>query len=136
MKKNIFIALCAIIGLSACSDSWLQEDSLTESSSETFWKTSDDAMMALVACYDGLQSEQLYNGGPWNMGPLNFDCMTDNGGHFNWSGWMEGYDIANGTQSPSSWKRNGNSLFYVRSSQVCLSWFFSFRGFVTTSVFD
>ena len=103
MKKNIFIALCAIIGLSACSDSWLQEDSLTESSSETFWKTSDDAMMALVACYDGLQSEQLYNGGPWNMGPLNFDCMTDNGGHFNWSGWMEGYDIANGTQSPSSW---------------------------------
>src|SRR5574344_864762 len=31
------------------------------------------------------------------------DCISDNGGHFNWSGWMEGYDIANGTQSPSSW---------------------------------
>ena len=96
-------AVCVIFGFYSCSDSWLQEDSLTESSSSTFWKTSDDAMMALVACYDGLQSEQLYNGGPWNFGPLNMDCMTDNGGHFNWSGWMEGYDIANGTHSPSSW---------------------------------
>ena len=106
MRHSIFSyisALCVIFGLYSCSDNWLQEDSLTESSSSTFWKTSDDAMMALVACYDGLQSEQLYNGGPWNFGPLNMDCMTDNGGHFNWSGWMEGYDIANGTHSPSSW---------------------------------
>jgi hypothetical protein len=95
--------MAAGLALTACSDSFLQEDSMTESSSATFWKTADDAKMALAACYDGLQSSQLYNGGPWNFGPLNMDCMTDNGGHFNWSGWMEGYDIANGTHSPSSW---------------------------------
>lgn len=95
--------LSGAFAVTSCSDSWLQEDSLTESSSETFWQTPDDAMMGLVACYDGMQTEQLYNGGPWNMGPLNFDCMTDNGGHFNWSGWMEGYDIANGTHNSSSW---------------------------------
>ncbi len=95
--------MAAGLALTACSDSFLQEDSMTESSSATFWKTAADAKMALAACYDGLQSSQLYNGGPWNFGPLNMDCMTDNGGHFNWSGWMEGYDIANGTHSPSSW---------------------------------
>ncbi|MBQ9668585.1 MAG: RagB/SusD family nutrient uptake outer membrane protein [Prevotella sp.] len=87
----------------SCSDSWLQEDSLTESSSATFWQTEDDALMGLVACYDALQSNQLYGGGPWDFGCLNMECLTDNGGHFNWSGWMEGFDIANGTQSPSSW---------------------------------
>ncbi|MGM9699748.1 MAG: RagB/SusD family nutrient uptake outer membrane protein [Prevotella sp.] len=104
--SNLYISsilLSGALAVTSCSDSWLQEDSLTESSSETFWQTPDDAMMGLVACYDGLQTEQLYNGGPWNMGPLNFDCMTDNGGHFNWSGWMEGYDIANGTHNSSSW---------------------------------
>ncbi len=105
LNKYIGIALMAgaLTVTTSCSDSFLQEDSLTESSSTTFWKTSNDAMMALTACYDGLQSTQLYDGGPWNLGPLNMDCISDNGGHFNWSGWMEGYDIANGTQSPSSW---------------------------------
>ncbi|MGN0282014.1 MAG: RagB/SusD family nutrient uptake outer membrane protein [Prevotella sp.] len=104
--SNLYISSLLLSGaltVVSCSDSWLQEDSLTESSSETFWQTPDDAMMGLVACYDGLQTQQLYNGGPWNMGPLNFDCMSDNGGHFNWSGWMEGYDIANGTHNSSSW---------------------------------
>lgn len=31
------------------------------------------------------------------------DCMTDNGGHFNWTGWMPGYDICNGIHTSSSW---------------------------------
>jgi len=100
---GLVAALTTIFSMQSCSNDWLQEDSLTEISSSTFWQTSDDALMALAACYDALQSTQLYDGGPWNLGPLNFDCMTDNGGHFNWSGWMEGYDIANGTHSASSW---------------------------------
>src|SRR5574344_2235058 len=89
LNKYIGIALMAgaLTVTTSCSDSFLQEDSLTESSSTTFWKTSNDAMMALTACYDGLQSTQLYDGGPWNLGPLNMDCISDNGGHFNWSGW-------------------------------------------------
>lgn len=24
------------------------------------------------------------------------DCILDNGGYFNWSGWMEGYDMVMG----------------------------------------
>lgn len=86
-----------------CSDSFLQKDSLVAISSGTFWQTEEDAFSALTACYDGLQSSWIYNGGPWQCGPLNMDCMTDNGGHFNWSGWMAGYDIANGIHSSTSW---------------------------------
>ena len=59
---NKYIGLTLLSGalLTSCSDSFLQRDSLTESSSSTFWQTPNDAMMALTACYDGLQSNQLY----------------------------------------------------------------------------
>lgn len=75
---------------------------MTESSSNTFWQTPDDALMALASCYDALQSNQLYNSDQYSLGPLYMDCISDNGGHFNWSGWMEGYDMAMGIHTPSS----------------------------------
>lgn len=68
----------------------------------TFWQTPDDALMALASCYDALQSNQLYNSDQYSLGPLYMDCISDNGGHFNWSGWMEGYDMAMGIHTPSS----------------------------------
>lgn len=97
----------ALMGMASCSDDFLQKDSLTSVSKTTFWKTSDDAKEGLAACYDALQNGFLYNDASdqnkWNgCGPLNMDAMTDNGGRFNWSGWMPGYDICNGTQSSSS----------------------------------
>ncbi|MDR0536689.1 MAG: RagB/SusD family nutrient uptake outer membrane protein [Tannerellaceae bacterium] len=88
--------------LLSCSDDFLQKNSLTESSTATFWKTSDDALMALASCYDALQSMNLYNGDPWSFGPINMDLMTDDGGHFNWSGWVPGYNIPMGTYTPAS----------------------------------
>ena len=101
---NNFIGLALLSGalLTSCSDSFLQRDSLTESSSNTFWQTPDDALMALASCYDALQSNQLYNSDQYSLGPLYMDCISDNGGHFNWSGWMEGYDMAMGIHTPSS----------------------------------
>lgn len=107
---NKYISLALLSGTlltTSCSDSFLQKDSLTESSSETFWQTSSDAMMALAACYDALQSNQLYNSDQYSLGPLYMDCVTDNGGHFNWSGWMEGYDLAMGIHDPSSYIFSG-----------------------------
>ena len=58
---NKFIGLALLSGalLTSCSDSFLQRDSLTESSSNTFWQTPDDALMALASCYDALQSNQM-----------------------------------------------------------------------------
>lgn len=105
-STNKYIVLGLIVSTlttSSCSDSFLQRDSLTEISSETFWQTSDDAMMALTACYDALQSNWLYNSDQYSLGPLYMDCISDNGGHFNWSGWVAGYDIAMGIQTSSSW---------------------------------
>ena len=69
---NNFIGLALLSGalLTSCSDSFLQRDSLTESSSNTFWQTPDDALMALASCYDALQSNQLYNSDQYSLGPL------------------------------------------------------------------
>ena len=104
MKYYIGVAaLAGTMALTSCGDDFLQRDSLYSISTETFWQTETDALNGLAACYDGLQNVYLYDGSPYACGPLNMDCMTDNGGHFNWSGWMAGYDICNGTHSASSW---------------------------------
>ena len=103
ITKYISITLLSATLFASCSDEFLQRNSPNEPSSETIWADPQGAFTAmLAACYDALQSNQLYNGSPWAFGPLNMDCMTDNGGHFNWSGWMEGYDFPMGIQNPSS----------------------------------
>lgn len=94
-------ALASCLLTVSCSDDFLQKDSLTSVSAATFWKTPEDAFAGLVACYDALTSRYLYSGGPYECGMFYLDCMTDNGGHFNWNGWMPGYDICNGTATPS-----------------------------------
>jgi len=101
MKKLLYITLLSF-SLGACSDDFLDRHSLTGISNETFWLTEQDAMMGLTSCYDGLQNNYLYNGGPWEKGFAMMDNLTDNGGHFNWDGWMAGFDIATGTHTPSS----------------------------------
>lgn len=105
MNKYLTLGLLAggLLTTTSCSDSFLQRDSLTEISSATFWQTPEDAMMALTACYDALQSNWLYNCDQGSFGPLFLDCISNNGGHFNWSGWVPGYDVAMGIQNPSSW---------------------------------
>lgn len=107
---NKYISLLYIacaVSLVSCSDDFLQKDSLTAVSTSTFWKTSTDAYNGLAACYDALQNPFLYNDATdqskWDgCGPLNMDCMTDNGGRFNWSGWTNGWDICNGIHTSSS----------------------------------
>lgn len=102
INKYISSLLLAAVLSAGCSDSFLQKNTLTGISDGTFWQTEADAFMGLTACYDGLQNNYIYNGGPWECGFLYMDCMTDNGGHFNWDGWMQGYDITNGIHTPSS----------------------------------
>ena len=46
---------------SACSDSFLQTDSPNQPSQTTYWQTESDALMALTACYDAMQSQNLYD---------------------------------------------------------------------------
>ena len=121
-RYSILVMLLAgMTTLTGCSDDFLQQDSKTAVSAGTFWKNADDAQSGLAACYDAMQNPFLYNDATnqskWDgCGPLNMDCMTDNGGRFNWSGWMNGWDICNGIHSSSSrlvgeyWKANYEAI--------------------------
>ena len=68
--KNIFKILLlsgTLLTTGACSDSFLQTDSPNQPSQSTYWQTESDALMALTACYDAMQSRNLqmyviYNG--------------------------------------------------------------------------
>jgi hypothetical protein len=55
MKYNILVAgcLCLGLGITSCSDSFLDVESKTESTTGTFYKTENDAYRALIGCYDG-----------------------------------------------------------------------------------
>ena len=59
MKTNkIKIAALGILamgGLASCSDSWLDVASKTESNSGNFYKSQEDGLRSLYACYDGWQ---------------------------------------------------------------------------------
>lgn len=62
LKLNILALGFAGLGLAACSESFLDVESKTESSTGNFYKTESDAYRALLGCYDGWQ------------------CTTSNGG--------------------------------------------------------
>ena len=89
-----------LLGTASCSDSFLQVDNPNEVSSSTFWKTEDDALMALAACYDAFQDGNLYNDNidGWKFGFMARETSTDNGDH-SWGDWMLGSSISKGTSA-------------------------------------
>ena len=90
--KNIFKILLlsgTLLTTGACSDSFLQTDSPNQPSQSTYWQTESDALMALTACSDAMQSRNLYddNIDGWNYGFLCRETCKDNGDH-TWGDWM------------------------------------------------
>lgn len=85
----------AALGGTACSSHFLDLDNPNQPSSTTFWANENDAMMALTACYDAMQSGNLYNDNidGWRFGFLCRETCTDNGDH-SWGNWMLGSSIA------------------------------------------
>ena len=79
----------------SCSNSYLDLNNPNQPSSTTFWSSEADALMALTACYDALQSENLYNDNidGWRFGFLGRETSTDNGDH-TWGNWMLGSQIS------------------------------------------
>lgn len=55
MNNKIILAGAFVLGLgmTSCSESFLDTSSKTESNTETFYKTEQDAYRALIGCYDG-----------------------------------------------------------------------------------
>ena len=104
MKHNIFniktlfgSALIAAMAMTStsCSDDFLNVDNPNQPSSSTFWANEADALMGLTACYDAMQSMNLYNDhlDNWNFGFLSRETSTDNGDH-TWGNWMLGSSIS------------------------------------------
>lgn len=96
--KNIFRALLisgTVLLTGSCSDSFLQTDSPNQPSSSTYWQNETDALMALTACYDAMQNQNLYNDNidGWKFGFLGRETSTDNGDH-TWGDWMLGSSIS------------------------------------------
>lgn len=56
MKFNKIALIALLISASGCSESFLDREPGYALTSNTFWKTEDDAKMALVACYRQLSS--------------------------------------------------------------------------------
>ena len=52
---NIFALGLLTAGLASCGDSFLDVESKTETTTENYYKTENDASRALIGCYDGWQ---------------------------------------------------------------------------------
>lgn len=103
MKKIIISIFLLSTLFFSCSD-FLDRNSLSELSNETFWSSEGDATKALVGCYDALQME----GGIAFVWPGASTCSlrelefaTDNG-FFLWIPWVAPDVLTNNTLSPTS----------------------------------
>lgn len=55
MKSHSFILILTSVLLYSCAESFLDVESITEPTTENFYRTIDDAERALIGCYDGWQ---------------------------------------------------------------------------------
>lgn len=109
---SVLISAMAVAG-SSCSDSWMTASNPNEPSSSSYWANENDALMALTACFDAMQSGNLYNDNidGWCFGFLMRETCTDNGDN-SWGNWMLGSSIAECTSGTNDecfsmyWKAN------------------------------
>lgn len=87
MKRNIVYTFLAslLIVFAGCDDSFLDAELLTEKTDDNFYSNKEDAFLALVGCYDGLQ--QIWAGGI--SFPVASDVFSDN--NFGGTGATDGF---------------------------------------------
>jgi len=77
MKKLFIISFA--LALTSCSKSFLDRTSLTSLSAGNFWKTEQDAFLAINGVYDVLQDRVMYSGNlNGTAGLPQYDCFSDN----------------------------------------------------------
>lgn len=106
IKHYTAIILGVSLGLFSCADGFLDTESKTSLTDDNFYKTTEDAEMALVGCYDGFQRTS-------SNGNLSFyvtsEVLSDNcfgGAGFSDSRTYQALDRFDKAQSPSE-----NDLF-------------------------
>lgn len=103
LKINIFtIGLAAAgLGMTSCSDSFLDVSSKTESTTDNFYKTESDAWRALLGCYDGFRCVSSVPGvGFYCASTICSDEAFGGTGNGDGRGWQV-IDRFDQTQSPS-----------------------------------
>ncbi|HCY40737.1 MAG TPA: RagB/SusD family nutrient uptake outer membrane protein [Prolixibacteraceae bacterium] len=83
MKKTIFKIIVSVLLLTGCSDDFLNMSSPNALSDDVFWKSENDAMLAIAGCYDALQDGNIYGGGPWSFGINAMEGISDDA-YWNW----------------------------------------------------
>jgi hypothetical protein len=86
MKKIFIILLTA--SLAGCSKDFTERASLTQIAKENFWKSEQDAQLAINGIYDAMQDRALYSGNlNATAGLTMFDCFGDNlYNNYKWEG--------------------------------------------------
>ena len=108
MKNTIIIIIILSLGLTSCTDSFLDRASLTQIAENNFWTSEADAFLALNAVYSTLQARTLY-GGNLNavQGYPGYDNLGDNAyNQFEFEGpaqFMEGTMNPNHGMISSNW---------------------------------
>jgi hypothetical protein len=104
MKK--LIAIIFLFSLAGCSKKFTETESLTQIASENFWKSEQDAQLAINGIYDVLQDRALYSGNlNITAGLTMFDCLGDN--LFNNYQWQGPGNFMTGIITPSHGLFNG-----------------------------
>lgn len=94
MRK--ILSLLIIIGaLSGCSKDFLETKDPNQITNDSYWTSESDVEFAIYGCYDALQQDGLYGGGPYAPNFRDHDCLSDNA--YNAWGWNGLKFIADGS---------------------------------------
>jgi len=79
MKKSLYyILLLSLFGATGCKK-YLDQEPISSLSTQSFWKTSDDAKLGVAAIYDGIQKTLSGNGSYTDWGDARSDNFTYGG---------------------------------------------------------
>ncbi len=115
MKKIIYILIALGFIFTGCQEDFLDKESLSDIADDNFWNNKQDAELALMGCYDGLQDQSLFNGNGYvsGSGISQFDAISDDS-YFRYT-WARLLPLATGKYDPTSW---GNDQFWKASYTI------------------
>ncbi len=103
MKKILYIIIVFGFIFTGCEKDFLDKASLSDISDDNFWENKEDAELALMGCYDGLQDISLYKGNGYvsGAGISQFDAISDDS-YFRYT-WARLIPLSTGKYDPTSW---------------------------------
>ena len=101
MKRILYSLLISMSVLSGCSDEFLSTEDPNQVTDDSYWTSEKDVKYAMYGCYDVLQRDALYGGGPYAPSFRDHDCLSDNS--YNAWGWNGLQYISVGSITTDHW---------------------------------